>query len=108
MSTARRLHYTYEDYIRALERSTLKLEYCEGIIYAMAGGSPAHAALAVSTTTLLRQGLLGECTVYSSDLKIHVEATGLSTFPDGSVVCGDLKAFRSIPTPSSILSSWSK
>ncbi len=89
MTTARRLHYTYEDYRRALAISEVRLEYLDGEIYAMAGGTPAHGALAVAMAAVLRQRLLGRCTVYSSDVNIHVEATGLGTFPDGSVVCGE-------------------
>lgn len=88
VSTARRLHHTYEDYLRALELSTVKLEYCDGEIYAMAGGTPAHADLAASITRLLGNALLGSCRVSSSDLKVRIEATDLSTFPDVSVVCG--------------------
>lgn len=89
VSTARRLHHSYEEYLRVLEMSTVKLEYCEGEIYAMAGGTPAHADLAASITRLLGNVLLGQCRVSSSDLKIRVEATDLSTFPDVTVVCGE-------------------
>jgi hypothetical protein len=32
MSTAKRLHCDYADYLRALEVSTLELEYCDGVI----------------------------------------------------------------------------
>ena len=45
MSSAKRLHYEYADYLRSLEMSELKLEYCDGVIYAMAGGTRAHAQL---------------------------------------------------------------
>lgn len=88
MTTARRLHHSYEDYLAALEMSDVKLEYCDGEIYAMAGGTPAHAELAASAIGILRAALRGRCRVATSDLKIRVEATGLSTFPDVSVVCG--------------------
>jgi Uma2 family endonuclease len=88
VSTARRLHHSYEDYLRALELSAVKLEYCDGEMYAMAGGTPAHADLAASMTRLLGNALLGRCRVSSSDLKVRIEATDLSTFPDVSVVCG--------------------
>jgi len=91
MSTARRLHHSYDEYLRVLEVSGVKLEYCEGEIYAMAGGTPAHADLAASATRLLGNALLGSCRVSSSDLKIRVEATDLSTFPDVTVVCGERK-----------------
>lgn len=89
MSTARRLHHTYEEYLRALELSQLKLEYCRGEIYAMAGGTPAHAELAASIMRLLGNALVGRCRVFSSDLKVRVEANDFSTFPDATVVCGE-------------------
>jgi hypothetical protein len=39
-TSARRLHHNYDDYLCALEVSGVKLEYCEGEIYAMAGEHP--------------------------------------------------------------------
>lgn len=92
MTTARRLHHSYADYLRALEHSDVKLEYCDGEIYAMAGGTPAHAALGAAVIGELRAALQGRCSVYSSDLKVRVEASDLSTFPDVSVVCGARQA----------------
>lgn len=68
--------------------SDVKLEYCDGEIYAMAGGTPAHADLAASVIRLLGNALEGQCRVSSSDLKIRIEATGLSAFPDVSIACG--------------------
>jgi len=89
MTTVRRLHHSYEDYLAALEMSEVKLEYCDGEMYAMAGGTPAHAYLAAAAIRLLSNALLGRCRVSTSDLKVRIEATGLSTFPDVSVVCGE-------------------
>ncbi len=89
MTTARRLHYTYAEYLELLERSGVKLEYCDGEIYAMAGSTPAHADLAATAIRLLGNQLLGTCRVSSSDLKVRIEATDLSTFPDVTVVCGE-------------------
>ena len=57
----------------------------------MAGGTPAHAELAAAVIQLLRNQLGDGCHVYSSDLKVRIEATDLSTFPDVSVVCGPRK-----------------
>jgi Uma2 family endonuclease len=89
VTTARRLHHTYDEYLEALGLSAVKLEYCDGEIYAMAGGTPAHADLAASIIRLLGNELLGRCRVSSSDLKVRIEATDLSTFPDATVVCGN-------------------
>lgn len=88
VTTARQVHHSYQEYLDALELSELKLEYCEGEIYAMAGGTPTHAELAAQVTRLLGNALGGTCSVFSSDLKVRIEATDLSTFPDVSVVCG--------------------
>jgi Uma2 family endonuclease len=89
VTTARRLHHSYEEYLGALEMSDVKLEYCEGEIYAMAGGTPAHADLAAAATRILGNALAGRCRVSSSDLKVRIEATDLSAFPDVSVTCGE-------------------
>ncbi len=92
MSTARRLHYSYEEYLRALEMSDLRLEYQEGVIYAMAGGTRAHAQLSAAMIGLLYSRLPKTCKTATSDMKVRVEATDLSTFPDVSVVCGEPKS----------------
>jgi Uma2 family endonuclease len=89
VTTARRVHHSYQDYLAALEMSSVKLEYCDGEIYAMAGGTPAHADLAAAAIRLLSNALLGRCRVSTSDLKVRIEATDLSTFPDVTVVCGE-------------------
>lgn len=88
MSAARRLHYSYDDYLSLLAMSDIKLEYCEGAIYAMAGGTAAHAELAANTITAIKKHLPG-CSVFSSDLKVRIEKTDLSTFPDISVISGE-------------------
>lgn len=89
VTTARRLHHSYQEYLAALELSGVKLEYCEGEIYALASGNPAQADLAASITRILGNNLLGRCRVSSSDLKVRIEATDLSTFTDVTVVCGE-------------------
>lgn len=89
MSTAKRLHYDYADYLRSLEMSELKLEFSDGAIYAMAGGTPAHALLSAAVIGVLYRLLPKTCKPATSDMKVRVEATDLSTFPDASVVCGD-------------------
>lgn len=80
---------SYQEYLRLLEHSSVKLEYCDGEIYAMAGGTPAHAEIGASATRLLGNALLRRCGVYSSDLRVRVEETDLTTFPDVTVVCGE-------------------
>lgn len=99
MSTRSRLHaYTYGDYLAHEEASNVKHEYLDGEIYAMAGGTPEHASLAVAIAASLRNQLEGRpCRVFSSDLRIRVAETGLTTYPDVSVVCGTLQRDKESP-----------
>ena len=90
MTSAKRLHYTYSEYQELLARSDFKLEYCDGVIYAMAGGTIAHAELSAAAVRLLAREL-PSCRVFTSDLKVRIEATDLSTFPDVSLLCGALE-----------------
>ena len=99
MREARRLHrYTYADYVAVERQSPTKHEFLDGEIYAMAGGSEEHSALAAEVLRLLGNGLEGRpCRVHTSDLRIYVEAVGLATFPDGAVICGKLE--QHAPSP---------
>lgn len=87
-STARRMHYTYEQYRLLEDESTVRHEYLDGEIYAMAGGSPDHAALASAVGALLRPALPPGCRTFSSDLRVRIAASGLTTYPDLTVVRG--------------------
>lgn len=91
MSTARQLHYSYQEYLDALDRGELRLEYLGGEIFAMAGGSPLHGMIAARVIQTLGARLPSSCRALTSDVKVRIEATGLSTFPDVSVVCGELE-----------------
>jgi Uma2 family endonuclease len=84
----RGLHYSYEEYLSLEEHSLTKHEYLDGEIYAMAGGMPGHAGLAARVIALLGQQRRAGCRVYSSDLRIRIAETGLSTYPDVTVICG--------------------
>jgi len=68
--------------------SPIRHEYLDGEIYAMAGGSPDHAALAATVIGLLRPQLPDGCRAFTSDLRVRISVTGLSTYPDIAVVCG--------------------
>jgi len=83
---ARQVHYSYATYLALEEESSVRHEYLDGEIHAMAGGTPDHAALAAATIGLLRNRLPVGCRVFTSDLPVRVTATGLSTYPDVSVV----------------------
>ncbi len=85
--------FDFEAYLRVEEDSGVKHEYLAGRVWAMAGGSPDHAGIAANVMRLLGNQLVGKpCRVFSSDLRIGVRATELVTYPDVSVVCGQLES----------------
>lgn len=79
---------TEEEYLALEEKSEIKHEFFNGEIFAMAGGSFHHSIIATNFCGHLRNVLKGRCFVSNSDLRIKVEATGLLTYPDASVICG--------------------
>ncbi len=99
MTVAPRHRYTFRDYLDVEEMSAIRHEFLGGEIYAMAGGTPEHAALCAALiaqlVTLLRGG---PCRVYTSDLRVRVRATGLATYPDAAVICGPLERDPDSPT----------
>jgi Uma2 family endonuclease len=83
-----KLNYTYAEYLGFEASSNVKHEFLGGQIYAMAAGTPEHAALAAVVITLLGPQLRGgKCRPYNSDLRVRT-LTGLTTYPDVTVVCG--------------------
>lgn len=104
VSRGRPFHrYTYAQYV-ALERdSTTKHEFFDGEIYAMAGGSEDHSALAANVISAL-VAAVGDrpCRVHTSDLRIYVEAVGLATFPDATVICGPLEQHAPSPDATAV------
>jgi Uma2 family endonuclease len=82
---------TLQQYV-ALTRNVrdVKLEFFDGTVWAMAGGSPRHSALALATGALLFASLRGgPCRPFNSDQAVATP-DGLYTYPDGSVVCGPI------------------
>ncbi|HET7502500.1 MAG TPA: Uma2 family endonuclease [Kofleriaceae bacterium] len=82
--------YTLEDYLSVEEMSAVRHEFLDGAIFAMAGGTPEHAALSAAIVVVLGTRLAGRpCRPYSADLRIRVLPTGLATYADAAVICGD-------------------
>ena len=87
--SAHKIHFSYAEYLAFEASSNVKHEYLDGQIYAMAGGTPDHAALAAAVIGLLFPQLRsGPCRALDADLRVRVRATGLATYPDVTVVCG--------------------
>jgi Uma2 family endonuclease len=84
-----RQRFSFEDYLVLEETSAAKHEFLEGHVWAMAGGTPEHGAIAANIIVALGNQLRDRpCRVFTSDVRIRVKATGLATYPDVSVICG--------------------
>jgi Uma2 family endonuclease len=80
---------SFEEYCQIEADSPIKHEFQDGLVWAMAGGSREHAAIAANVLGLLAAQLRGgPCQPHTSDFRIRVAATGLATYPDVSVICG--------------------
>lgn len=81
---------TEAEYLAQERLASFKSEYLDGETFAMAGASLPHNRISVNTLALLRPQLEGRgCDVFTSDLRIRVSQTGLYTYPDLVVVCGE-------------------
>jgi Uma2 family endonuclease len=91
MSAAEKVKTTYAESLALELSSGVRHEFVDGFAHAMAGGEPEHARLALSIGAELRQLLRGgPCRVFSSDLKVHVPASGNAYYADVAAVCGPL------------------
>lgn len=83
--------YTFADYLVLERDSAIKHEFDAGEILAMAGGTARHSALAVNVAVALSPPRAAGCTVFQSDMRVRVAATGRATYPDVSMVCGPIE-----------------
>jgi Uma2 family endonuclease len=83
---------TEAEYLEVERAAELKSEFFDGEMFAMAGGTPQHSLIATNLTAEFRDRLKGSrCVPYNTDLRIRVNATGLYTYPDLSIICGELQ-----------------
>ena len=77
-----------EKYLQLEETNSVKHEYRQGDVYAMAGASNTHVLIAVNLGTLLRNRLRGSgCLPYLSDTKVRIETINTYYYPDIAVTC---------------------
>jgi Uma2 family endonuclease len=88
--TAQLHQYTTEEEYLALERSSpTKHEYYAGRIYAMTGAKEPHNLISGNLVATFHSQLRRKpCRVYSSDMRVKILKTGLNTYPDVAIICG--------------------
>jgi Uma2 family endonuclease len=91
MGVIKRRHaYTYGEYLMLeAETPSVRHEFVDGEILAMAGGSDLHSALIAAVNGELYTQLRGTpCGLRDSNLRVRVQATGNAFYADALVVCG--------------------
>ncbi|MGA9773154.1 MAG: Uma2 family endonuclease [Blastocatellia bacterium] len=91
MASQPQSYITPEQYLE-LERKAdhVRSEYFNGEIFAMAGASRRH--ILIITNLVIQLGAQCKkrpCEVYSTDMRLRVSPTGLYTYPDVIVMCGE-------------------
>lgn len=83
---------TPAQYLEAERRAEHKSEYFAGEVFAMTGASRAHNFIVTNLIIALGTQLRSRpCDVYPSDMRVRVAETGLYTYPDVAVVCGEAR-----------------
>ncbi len=89
MPSQPKTYITPEEYLAIERQAEYKSEYFNGEMFAMTGAGERHVLIVTNVVAELRGQLRQRpCTVYSTDLRVRVSPTGLYTYPDVVVVCG--------------------
>ena len=86
---------TEAEYLAMERASSAKHELWNGQVFAMTGGTLAHATLAMNFGAALVHALRDRrCRVLSSDAKVYIPITKGFVYPDVSVVCGPMLTYQ--------------
>ena len=83
--------FTIQEYLEMENAATEKHEYYNGEIFAMSGPKVPHNIIARNLLVALSNKLKGKkCQPFGSDQRIHIPSNTLFTYPDISIICGEL------------------
>ena len=90
MSSQSTIYLTPEEYLVIERKAEYKSEYFNGEIFAMTGASRRHNLVAANVLAALHIQLRKRpWEIYPSDMRVKVSSTGLYTYPDVVIVCGE-------------------
>ena len=91
MASPPRPYLSIDEYIALERRLDGKYEHWRGEMYAMSGASGAHVVIQSNLMLQVGKRLEGtRCRALGSDLRVHIRASDLYTYPDVSIFCGML------------------
>jgi Uma2 family endonuclease len=91
MSSQTTVKLTPEEYLEIERKAERKSEFYRGEMFAMAGASSEHGTIVTNLVAEIRPQIRGRCRVWSNDLRLRVSPTGVYTYPDIVVACGEPK-----------------
>jgi Uma2 family endonuclease len=101
-------YISVEEYLESEIHSLEKHEYYNGEIFAMAGATVEHNLIVANLFGEIFNKLKGkDCKAMANDLRIKAEQSNLYTYPDISIICGDIKKsddkFDTVPNPTVLI-----
>jgi Uma2 family endonuclease len=82
---------TIREYLEWENDSDQKHEYYHGEVFAMSGPKVVHNIISMNLSGILHRQLRGKpCKPFNSDQRIHIPRNTLFTYPDISIVCGEI------------------
>jgi len=82
-------HISPSEYLIIDRDNPIRHEYRQGLVYATAGGSDAHARIAVNLLTIINPHLRGtSCRLYNGDVKVNYRED-FYYYPDAFVTCDE-------------------
>jgi Uma2 family endonuclease len=89
MEAQQKPYLTATEYLAIERQAETRSEYLDGEMFAIAGTSLDHSLIVGNLVGSLWPQLRGkQCRICPNDLRVHIPATGLYTYPDVVVVCG--------------------
>ncbi|MGI8495701.1 MAG: Uma2 family endonuclease [Pyrinomonadaceae bacterium] len=90
MSAIPKTLLTAEEYLAFERKSEFRHEYYRGEIFQMSGASREHNLIVFNLARQISSQLRGKnCEGYANDMRVFTPITGLYTYPDLTVVCGE-------------------
>ena len=90
---------TAQDYLVWERQQDTRHEYFDGQIFSITGASRAHNVLCLNLAASLHQQLRGKpCELYANGMRVKVSETGMYTYPDLVVACGEPPALKTRPS----------
>ena len=101
-------YITQEAFLDAERLATEKHEYFKGEVFARSSASIPHNIISTNCLTEIINALKGKnCRPFGSDLRVHIPKNTLYTYPDISIICGEIETtddkFDTATNPSVII-----